>query len=252
MSNKPILKTTNHTTHKNIDFILVRKQVKNIGLKVKTTGEVQVTAHNRVPLDYIINLVDEKSEWINKHLEKFKNKENNGETKPPKTPLTYTTGEQLYYLGEAYVLEVEEKSKTQVYIKNNKIRLEILENTTLEKKQQMLEKWYKEQCSQVFQEVLNEEFENVKDYILGSKLKDIPALKLRKMKSCWGVCHYTKGYIVINTELIKYDMDCIRYVIVHELMHFKHPNHSKDFYKGLSHYIPNYKGIKERLKSSIN
>lgn len=242
-------KTTEHTTPKNINFVLMRKQVKNIGLKVRNTGVVQVTAHNRVPLEYIINLVDEKSEWINKHLEKFKNVQNSGGGQQSKTPLTYNTGEAVRYLGEEYVLVVTETTTNKVYIENKTIHLNVKADTTFEKKEQMLEKWYKEQCSNVFQQVLDTEYEKVKDYILGQRLQNKPTIKLRKMKSCWGVCHYTKGHIVLNTELIKYDMECIEYVVLHELIHFRHQNHSKDFYDGLTYFMKDYKEIKSRLKA---
>ncbi len=250
MANKPTLKTTTHRSKKNIDFVLVRKQVKNIGLKVKTTGVVQVTAHTRVPLDYIMNLVDEKSEWINKHLDRFKDYES---TSKPRLPITYTNGDVLSYLGKEYVLVlnyVEENTKmNNVYITDEKIYLNVNKEATEEKRARAVEKWYKDQCTKIFEEILNEQFEIVKGYILGETLMEKPNFKLRKMKSCWGVCHYTKSQIVLNTELIKYDRECIVYVVLHELMHFKHPNHSKDFYNALGYFMPNYKEVKNKLKT---
>ncbi len=250
MANKPALKTTKHTTPNNVEFTLIRKQVKNIGLKVRTTGEVQVTANTRVPLEYIVNLVDQKSDWINKHIEKFKNIENSKDDSniKPKNERTYSTGEELYFLGKVYVLKVVETCTNKVYIENDELILQINSTTETDKKQQIIEKWYRNQCALIFQQALDAQYEVVKNYILSSKLKEKPHFKLRKMKSCWGVCHYTKGYIVLNTELIKYDMDCINYVVLHELMHFRHPNHSKDFYYGLSYFMPNYKEIKTKLK----
>ncbi len=240
------IKTTQHTSNKDIDFTLIRKQVKNIGLKVKNTGVVQVTANSRVPLEYIITLVDDKSEWIHKHQEKFRINE---DIEKLNAPLTYSTGEVVYFLGEKYILNVVESTTSKVYVENNILFLNVIKEASVEKKQQMLEKWYREQCAKVFNEVLDFQFESVKEYITHNKLKEKPFCKLRKMKSCWGVCHYTKGYIVLNTELIKYDMECINYVVLHELIHFRHPNHGKEFYDCVGYFMPNYKEVKGRLKN---
>ena len=74
-----------------------------------------------------------------------------------------------------------------------------------------------------------------------------PILKIRKMKSRWGVCNKVKQTVTLNYNLINYDYDCLDYVIVHELAHFVYFNHSKDFWGVVKFYIPNYKIIKKKL-----
>lgn len=73
-------------------------------------------------------------------------------------------------------------------------------------------------------------------------------LKFRKMKTRWGVCHITKNYINLSTYLIHIPLEIIEYVIIHEFCHFKHPNHSKQFYIEVSKYCPNYKEMVKELK----
>lgn len=73
-------------------------------------------------------------------------------------------------------------------------------------------------------------------------------LKFRKMKSRWGVCHITKNYITLSTFLVHVPLELIEYVIIHEFCHFKFPNHSKDFYKYVSQYCPDYKNKRKELK----
>ena len=76
-----------------------------------------------------------------------------------------------------------------------------------------------------------------------------PALKIRNMKTRWGVCN-KKGYITLNSNLIKYNISEIDYVIIHELSHYVHFNHSKEFWKTVSKYYPNYKKSKKVLNGS--
>ena len=69
------------------------------------------------------------------------------------------------------------------------------------------------------------------------------------MKTRWGSCNPTKGYINLNSELIKKSKECIEYVIFHELTHLIHIDHNKQFYNFLSVYMPNWKKRKEKLES---
>ena len=76
----------------------------------------------------------------------------------------------------------------------------------------------------------------------------IPTLKIRKMKTRWGVCNTRKHNITLNFELYRYDLECLDYVIIHELSHLIEGNHSKNFWKIVEKYCPNYKEIKKKLK----
>ena len=68
------------------------------------------------------------------------------------------------------------------------------------------------------------------------------------MTSRWGVCNIRNHNVTLNIELSKYDMDCLDYVIVHELSHFIHHNHSKSFWNLVEKYYPNYKISRKKLK----
>ena len=75
-----------------------------------------------------------------------------------------------------------------------------------------------------------------------------PNLKIRKMKTRWGVCNIENHNVTLNSELYRYDIECLDYVIVHELSHFIEANHSQDFWLQVSKYCPNYKEIRKKLK----
>lgn len=86
------------------------------------------------------------------------------------------------------------------------------------------------------------------NYQLFEEKIPLPKLRLRKMKTRWGVCNRKDIKITLNTELLKYGIAEIDYVIIHELAHLVVFNHSQDFWKVVSKYCPNYKKIKKRLK----
>ncbi|MBQ2872561.1 MAG: M48 family metallopeptidase [Bacilli bacterium] len=75
-----------------------------------------------------------------------------------------------------------------------------------------------------------------------------PNLKIRKMTSRWGVCNIRNHNVTLNYHLSKYDISCLDYVIVHELSHFIHPNHSKEFWNFVYKYYPKYKECRKMLK----
>ena len=77
----------------------------------------------------------------------------------------------------------------------------------------------------------------------------IPNLKIKKMKTRWGVCNTKNHNVTLNIELFRYDFECLDYVIIHELAHFIEPNHSKNFWKIVEKYCPNYKEIRKKLKN---
>ena len=73
-------------------------------------------------------------------------------------------------------------------------------------------------------------------------------LRIRKMKTRWGVCNYIKKTVTLNSELIKYERSIIDYVIVHEFSHFTHHDHSAAFWKLVGTYYPDYKKARKELR----
>lgn len=97
-----------------------------------------------------------------------------------------------------------------------------------------------------FNDYINSEFIRVYDLFQKYKINK-PSLKLRKMKSRWGSCNYVKGIITLNTNLIYCTKEQISYVIVHEFSHLLVHNHSKDFYKVVEIYVPDYNRIRKEM-----
>ena len=96
-------------------------------------------------------------------------------------------------------------------------------------------------------DVFNERLERIKNGFY-----DLPSfkLKVRHMTSKWGVCNKRSMTITLNTELIKKDVHLIDYVIVHELSHFKHMDHSPAFWNEVAQHYPYYKEARKELNHS--
>ena len=106
----------------------------------------------------------------------------------------------------------------------------------------MLNNWYKKYAKDVFKKYLDEAY-----YVFDEKIP-YPIIKVRSMKTRWGVCNRRDNSVTLNLELIKKDPMYLNYVIVHELSHFVHFDHSKSFWRVVEKYCPDYKTVRKKLK----
>ena len=75
-----------------------------------------------------------------------------------------------------------------------------------------------------------------------------PQIKLRKMKSQWGNCHWRQGYITLNTALARCPETLRDYVALHELVHFVHPDHGPGFYGLMDRLMPDWRQRRKELR----
>ena len=193
---------------------IIRKNNKNTYLRVKE-GKIIITT-NYLTSSYTINkLIKDNTAFINKCLIK-----NNQKMEDTSFKLFGNNYDIVYGFNDTEI------DKNKIYTKNEKTLNKYLSNYIKNIYQERLDYYYK-----IFQE-------NIPS----------PNLKIRKMTSRWGVCNIKNHNITLNLELSKYNIECLNYVIVHELSHFIHPNHSKNFWLLVSKYYPNYKDIRKYLK----
>lgn len=209
-----------------IDCEVEYKNIKNSYIQIKD-NRVIVKVPIKATRKYINELVSSKKDWIEKNLQQQKNK-----------PLNKNI---IKVLGKAYTLQViENKPRNKVYLKDNYIYFEVKENNN-EVIQKLLDKFYKE----IAKDEVYAAMEYVKS-ITGLSPKEI---RIKKLKSAWGICS-SKQYISINQNLMAYSRHAIEYVCLHEVCHLKHMNHSKEFWKMVEKYMPDYKTAKLELKNA--
>jgi len=225
-----------------ITFLLIRKNVKNVNLKVRPDSTIVVSADNKVPYEFIEQLVREKARWILKTRDRF------DERRSRQRGLQYISGEITYYLGIKYpLLVLPANNREKVFIDGDDLVLLVQDGSDFTRREKLIKLWYKEQAKTVFHESLERMHSRVAGYGI-----DKPSITIRAMKTRWGSCSWKKQKITLSTELLKTPQSCIDYVVLHELAHFKHRNHDAAFYIFLSGIMPDWKEQKLYLKSFMD
>lgn len=190
--------------------IVTKKNNKNTYIKVKEDLTINVSTNYLATKHYIKGLLDSERDYLRKVLQKLK--------------VRAEKETDFYYLGKKYDI---------IWVPFSKVEVDGLKIYAKDEKQ--LEKWLKKEMLRVFTERLEY------NYNLFDEDIPFPKLKIRSMKTRWGVCNKRDDSVTLNSKLIKYDIKEIDYVIIHELSHFVHFDHSKDFWKTVSYYMPDYK-----------
>ncbi len=222
-----------------IPFFIQRKNVKNINLRVYNDATVVVSAHAQVPYAFIESFIYQKASWIIKNIRRFDQKNRQARDR------SYVSGEIFEYLGRPCRLTVSRTSeKDKVIFREEEIYILTSDVEDSTKKAQLLNSWYKAQAEAVFQDSLDRMLELLNRFVELER----PKLTVRFMKTRWGSCSWNKQKITLNTRLIEYPLECIDYVVLHELVHFKYQRHDKKFYEFMSALMPDWKDRRKALK----
>ena len=202
---------------KTYNVFITRKNNKNMYLRVKKDG-IYISCNYFVTTSMIKSFIMKNEEDIIKMIETVERKEKKNE--------------EFYYLGNKY----------DVVILNTISKMEFVDNQVFVKNKTYLNTFLKNEASRIFNE-------RVKIcYNLFEEDIPYPKVMIGKMKRKWGYCNKRQELIKLNSELIKYSIDEIDYVIIHELCHFLEFNHSKNFWNYVKKYKPNYKENAKVLK----
>jgi len=230
-----------HTINHNgrvIPFLLQRKKVKNLNLKVYPDTTVAVSANHKVPYSSVELFVQQKAPWIIKKIDYFKEKNllNAGKQ--------YTNGETVFYLGDPYSLKIEQaEGQEKVLLCRDAIKIYVSDPGDRSRKEKLFYDWLKKEAKQVFLDCLNRVYAIVEGYGI-----DKPSVTVRTMKTRWGSCSRHKQKITLNTELLKKPQECIDYVVLHELAHFLHKKHDHKFNSFLTSVMPDWQKRKKLLE----
>ncbi len=194
-----------------------KKSNKNTYIRVKKDMTIQVTTNYFTSQKAITKLIEENTDKIEKMINQQKTKNENN------------TG--FFYLGKKYDV---------VYVEYCDISLG--ESKVFLNKKLDIDKWYKKQAQVIFKDHLD----NI--YHRFSKRIPYPDLRIRKMTTRWGVCNVKTKTVTLNLELIKRDTKYLDYVIVHELSHLIHANHSSKFWDLVEENMPDYKKYRKEMK----
>lgn len=213
-----------------------KKNIKNLHLSVlPPDGKVRVSAPLHLSDDSIKMFVRTKLSWIKKQQEKFK-------AQPRQSEREYVSGETLYVFGQQYFLRVEYSYKgNSIVLSGNEAILTVRKESTPKQREAFVNEWYRA--------LLKEKIE-----IYLPKWESITGLhcdswQTKYMTTRWGTCNTNTRKIWLNLQLAKKPIECLEYVILHELAHLKVKNHSKDFVAIMDQYMPYWRETKKLLNN---
>ncbi|MBR2833891.1 MAG: DUF45 domain-containing protein [Bacilli bacterium] len=196
---------------------IVCKNNKNTYIRIKENLTIYVTTNYFTTKRDIKNLLNREKDFLRKTLNKVKKREEKEK--------------DFYYLGNKYDIIIVPFD--DINMESKKIYVSSYDK---------LNKYLKKKTREVFEERLKVCYDLFKENI------PYPKLKVRTMKTRWGVNHKLDDSITLNAKLIRYDVRVIDYVIIHELSHFIHFDHSRAFWNTVKKYMPDYKKAVNVLK----
>ena len=223
---------------KAISYMLERKPVKNINLRIRADQCVYVSAPKDVAAKMVDAFVVEKSAYILRALKKFKDR--NRETVSENN---FVNGETVKFLGRNLRLKIKNATRSKVESDESYVTLYVKDVQDADLKKRVLETWLRKKCKDEITAICKKVYPQVKKYGIA-----FPEIQLREMVSRWGSCSPKKGFMTFNTALIAMPVSCIEYVVTHEFTHFLYPNHSKKFYQQLATFMPDWEERKKRLE----
>ncbi|MBW2181870.1 MAG: M48 family metallopeptidase [Deltaproteobacteria bacterium] len=199
--------------------------------------ELTVDVHApRTANDEQIHLaVRKKAPWIMRKLDKLETYH------PLPAPKRYVSGETLVYLGRQYRLKVVKDSKQSAKLLGRFLWVWVEDKNDTQSVKKAVDQWYRKRA----RATLGRYLEKCYTVVLRHGVPE-PLLVIRKMRARWGSCS-NSGRITLNVKLVQVPVHCIEYVIMHELCHLKHNNHSKAFYSLLTRCQPDWRKRKEIL-----
>ncbi len=221
-----------------IEYHYYFKNNKRIYLRVNKEGEIIVTAPKRTLLEEIDLFVKSNSKWIDKKKKQIKDKQ---------TIYTGEDKEWIYHLGKKYPIFINETHKTNIVLTPQGLIMDISIPYIKLDVLKTVSSWRKFTAKYICTACLKKVYQ-----LFETKIDIYPNLKIRTTTSRWGSYSPKTNSIMINSELIKYPINCIEFVIAHELCHIKHLDHGKNFYKLLSEVMPDYQYREKILKSFPN
>jgi predicted metal-dependent hydrolase len=218
----------------NLAVDVIFKDIKNVHLSVHPpTGRVRIAAPHRMKLDTVRVFAISKLGWIKQQQRKLREQER----EPPRE---YIDRESHYVWGKRYLLEVTECDHApSIELRHNRLLLHLRQGTGEEKRQAILDRWYRQQVKNAVPELLAkwQPLLNV----------TVACIFVQRMRTRWGGCNPDTRNIRLNTDLAKKPRECLEYIIVHEMLHLLEPTHNARFLALLNQFMPRWQFYRETL-----
>lgn len=217
-----------------IEFRIKRSARKTLGIAVLPDGAVEVTAPTDATLDKIKEIIIKKGSWL------LEQQRLTGFNPVPQPSKSLVSGESFYLLGRHYRLKIFESNYDAVDILDDKIILHCTFPEDTELKRSLLFKWYLKKAADILTDRFKFHAQNLK--------QEAVEVSVKKLTKRWGEFHPSKNLVVLNAELVVAPMECVDYVIIHELSHAVVLDHGPEFYNLLGRRLSRWRDLKNELE----
>ena len=214
---------------------VVRKDIKNLHLGVyPPNGRVRVAAPLRLDDDAVRMAVISRLGWIRRRQAEFERQERQSQRE-------FVTGESHYFEGRRYRLDVAERpgSPAVRLLNNKRMALRVRPGADRDAREAVLDRWYRSQLRSRLPALLAQWEPKI-----GVSVAEV---RIRKMKTRWGSCNRGAGRIWLNLELIKKQVSCLEYIVVHEMVHLIERTHNDRFRDLMDRLMPQWRMHRDEL-----
>jgi predicted metal-dependent hydrolase len=222
-----------------LTYVLTRKAVKNINLRVRADGSVAVSAAPRVPLATVEDFIRREAAFIREAKARQKQRR---EEAP--TPIPVAEGAVVPVYGAPRRLRFVTAPRFGYRLTEAELTLLVGDPADGEKRHEAFSRFLAAEAEATLTPRLAELLP-----LFAPTPDRMPAVKYRKMTAKWGICRPKGGTVTLNKMLVLMPPPLADYVIAHELAHFKHPDHSPAFWAHLATVMPDCRSRRKKLNA---
>lgn len=219
--------------NRSFDYHVIYSKRKSIEIRIEPTGEVQLKVPKNTSDKIIQDVLRKRSQWIVDKIESL--------CKIPVQKRQYKSGETVKYLGEQIptVIMKRHVSKAQISKVDNELILIVPEEVSNDFISKMMVAFYKK----LLKPLIMKRIELYQHHFEYSPNK----ISVRDQKTRWGSCS-SKRNLSFNYRLLMAPIEVIDYIVIHEMCHMEHMDHSKSYWKRVHEVMPDYKIQEQWLK----
>ena len=239
MPDEPVRQVVVEYSGEKIPVALEFGERQGLSISVDPDGSVTARAPVKWRMENVLARIEHKRAWIARQRRYFKAYHPLPEIK------RFVSGETHLYLGRQYRLRVRRAQDVDVKLVGRFFNICVPEPDEPRCVRTALDAWYLAHAKAIYRNQLEQCLESAPSF------REVePTFRIRRMSQRWGSCS-KKGTITLSTELIKAPLDCIEYVILHELCHLRVHDHSPGFFRLLGSYMPDWRQRKTRLDAVV-
>lgn len=226
-----------------VPYILTRKHVKNINMRIRPETGLAVSAPFSVSIAQIEEALHLNQTRILQALHQYAAQQSR---KKQQYPVQYIDGETVLYFGKEYMLTVAYSRTEGVRLEQNRLLLLTKNPADTAHRKRVFDTWWDNTCERAVRNLCRAVYPIFEKHQVA-----FPTIRFRAMLSQWGNCRPERGVLTFNTRLLAAPVRCIEYVVIHEFTHFLYPNHSAQFYQFIAAELPDWRELQNTLQNEV-